>query len=548
MKNRFLIILAVILLLSPCIILSTSGKENFQREEEEPGTIEETVTVTNVEVPVRVLFEGKPVKDLTKSDFALYEDKKRMKINGFFPKRKKLKIDNNGIVSDVKGQESPRTFVLAFRTTEFNKHLEQAVQHLFDNILRKNDRIMIFSNEKSREYTNLQDKEAAKQDLLEVLKSESHRAKQELIVYINKVETLIDFGTFDKTLTHGYKLSVRIHNFLKEYSRTWNEYKKKYLIPRIDRFYYLARYLENIKGEKWVLNFYQFDLFPNIRLSNKFSAYLRNLFVRFHQSKDYGDQAIAKICETLLDRISIEMSVSKGFPIEEVSKLFYKANATFHSFFLRTMNKGNVNEIDYIEVSSDVEQTLKRITYFTGGKNITSNNLVQSLDTISEAEDAYYILSYVPRNPDKAGKIKIKVKEPKDKQDQYQVLYDDNFNADYINDYFNSIEKNIEAPGLKVVDFSFKGKILAFRVQNYSMRNTEKAPVGKLKIRISVIDKSNNSPLFDQEKVLTAQKGELKISIGAFKKIKKGEYNFIINAEDMFTSKTDNFHRSIRVK
>ena len=554
MKKHILSIIFVFVFLlslfSPFSSYYLKGDENRDSQETreiEQKPIVEDVTVTNIEVPVRVLCEGKPVAGLTRDDFALFENKKRVNINGFFPKRKKLEVKTTTSIIPAEEQFPVRTFVLVFKLTEYNEHIEQAVDHLFENVFRTNDRILVFANEKTAEYQDLREKETIKQELLNLLRTESHKAKQELLVYINKVESMIDLSSFDQLLNHGYKLSVRLENFLKQYSRTWHEYKNKYLIPNIDRFYLFSRYLEKVKGEKWVLNFYQFDLFPNIRLSSKFANYIRDILIGMLESKDYGDQSIAKLCETLLDDIMYDMAISKGFPIEEVSKLFYKANATFHSFFIRTMNKGNANEIDYVEVSSDVEQTLKRITYFTGGKSITSNDLVQSIVSVSEEEDVYYILSYAPRDKTKAGKLAIKVREPQDKE--YQVLYDDNFNADYIKDYFKTMEKQIEVPEIKVTDFSFRDKILAFSVKNYRMRAMDdKTTVGRMKIRISVFNKDDNSSLFDQEKVLTAQKEKMTVSIGAFKTLKGGEYNFVINAQDLFTGKEDVLHQSISVR
>jgi len=46
-------------------------------------TVKETLAVINVEVPVRVFMDGKPVLDLKKEDFTVYEDGKPQAINGF---------------------------------------------------------------------------------------------------------------------------------------------------------------------------------------------------------------------------------------------------------------------------------------------------------------------------------------------------------------------------------------------------------------------------------------------------------------------------------
>jgi hypothetical protein len=69
-----------------------------------------------------------------------------------------------------------------------------------------------------------------------------------------------------------------------------------------------------------------------------------------------------------------------------------------------------------------------------------------------------------------------------------------------------------------------------------------------MKIRIKLTNSETNLVLFDQAKDLTARKPEMKISLGAFKTIQRGEYDFIIDAVDMFTGKQDNFHRKVKVR
>jgi hypothetical protein len=253
--------------------------------------------------------------------------------------------------------------------------------------------------------------------------------------------------------------------------------------------------------------------------------------------------ALGRRLETLLNQLYVDLNVPAGFPTEDISKLFYKVDATFFSFFIRTTQKRMMNDLEYQEFSSDIERVLRSITDVTGGENITSNNLVKSLETVEELEDVYYMLTYAPVDPEaEPGKIKVKVKNKK-----YKVLYDDNFRADYINDYLKKLEESMQIPTLKIKDFSFKRKILSFTVVDFLMREIEKKKIGRMKVRIKLTDTNNNS-LFDQAKLLTAQKKEMKISLGAFKNIKKGEYHFFIDAVDLFTGKEANFHENIMVK
>lgn len=507
--------------------------------------IQEEVTVTNIEVPVRVIHKGKPVSGLKKEDFVLLENKKRMAINGFFEKRKKIRLTGSKEIEEAAlTLGPPRTFVLVFRITDFNDYLVNAVDHMFDNVLRDNDRLLLLANDQTFEFPKLGNRTALKTQLIRQLRDQSRKARRALIKYINEVETALNVHDFfnENSLRPGTPVD-RLLQFMKKYLIIWNDYKTRYLTPRVDRFYYFARYLEKIKGEKWVFNFYQFDLFPRIRLGSKTMDKLRDVGEELLLSRDAGNHSKGRLLTTLLNQTLVDLNVSKGVPAEEISKLFYKVDATFHSFFIKGLNKVGANDLEYDEVAGDVERTLKEITKATGGESIVSNNLVKSIDTVSELEDTYYILTYVPADPHKSGKIKIKVKGRK-----YNVLYDDNFRANYIEEYMQKMDKKIEVPEIKIKGFSFKSGVLAFSVSDYLMKKIgeQEAPEGKMKVRI-VLTGSGKRAVFDQEKVLNAQAAEMKVSLGAFKTIEKGDYEFRIEAMDMLTGKTDSLYRAVTV-
>jgi hypothetical protein len=513
--------------------------------DQEQEKILEKVTVTNVEVPVRVLQKGKPVTGLTKDDFVLYENKKKVQINGFFTKKKKIKLtaEQTAGVEPVPGI-APRTFVLVFNVTSYNEEFRKAVDHLFDKVLVPTDQLMIFANDVTRKYADLKDKESVKQQLIGDLKKESQKVKRRLLEYIKRLESYLKVDDFRASLgRRDAEQGQRLISFMQKYLISWSEYKRQYLTPRVDRFYYFSRFLEKVKTEKWVLNFYQFEFFPRIRLSSNTMNKMRDISTELSNSNKPADVAQGRKLDTMLNQLNTELNIDQSFPNDEITKLFYKVDATFYSFFIRTHNPSFLQDFDYKTISSDIEKVLKGITDVTGGRNISSNNLVDSLQEVSEVEDVYYVLTYVPRDPKKAGKLKIKVKGKK-----YKILYDDNFRVDYITDYFKKLENKIKTPDVKVDAFSFKRKLLSFTLKNYMMRKIEKQPkpVGQLKVRIRIID-ADNKPFFDKGRILTAVKEETKISI-PFNTIKRGNYNFLIDVIDMFTGKEDNFVENVKVR
>ena len=535
----------LIIIFSCASLAASPGQKSTQNKQEiEYKPIIEKVTVTNIEVPVRVLYNNRPVTDLTKNDFIIYEDNKKMEINGFFLKRKKIKGTVTSEVTSEQASPPPRTFVLVFSITDFNEHIIKAVEHLYDNVFRPNDRVLVFANDKTLRFDNLENKDELKRQLLTDLKKESYKVRRRLINYINKIETYLNMHDFRVRLHIRQDLRPqRLIEFLKKYLLTWNEYKQKYLTPPTDRFYYFSRYLEEVKTEKWVFNFYQFDLFPKINMNSQTMDKIQELSIALINSREGGAYSMGRLINTLLNQIMLDLNVNSSFPTEDIAKLFYKVDAAFHSFFIKNMARVSLNDLEYEEVASDIEKTLKEITDITGGKSITSNNLVKSIDIVSEVEDVYYVLTYVPQNPEKAGKLKIKVKDKK-----YRVLYDDNFRADYINDYLQKLEETIKVPEIKIENFSFQGKVLVFTVKDYMMKEAGSNSVGRMKVRIRLTNSDEALMLYDQEKICTAQNNEMKVSLGAFKNIARGEYHFFIDATDLLTGKQANVHQNIIVK
>ncbi|MCP5051876.1 MAG: hypothetical protein GY940_32210 [bacterium] len=546
MKKTTLIYGCSVSLLVLFTLLSTVPSFSFASgTDQEHERIREEVSVTNVQVPVRVLYKGKPVLNLKKEDFTLYENKKKVEINGFFLKRKTLTLTKPGepggeTPTVAPAPVEPRTFVLVFNVSNYNTYFDRALDHLFSKVFVPTDRLMVFANNKTHTYNNLENKETIKAKLIKDLRAEGSQAKRRLLGYIKRIETYLNVHDFTRKLNRRDNgRAQRALEFLKKYLLTWQEYQQKYLVPRTDRFYYFSRYLEKLKGEKWVLNFYQFEFFPRIRPASRTLDRLRDLSTELSNSNAATAMAQGRSMETLLTQVNTELSLADKFPSEALTKLFYKVDATFHSFFLKSTNVAFANDIDYNQVSSDIEYVLKGITDLTGGRNMTTTDLVKGLESIAQQEDAYYMLTYSPQSPKRAGKLRVKVKGKK-----YKVLYDDNFRADYINAYFNKLEQKIQTPDIKVTDLSFKKKILVFTVSDFLMREVEGKTIGQLQIRIRVTDKVNK-PLYDKSQILTAQKKELKLSIPTFKTIIKGEYNFIVDAKDMMTGKEDSSHQNV---
>jgi hypothetical protein len=511
------------------VLLCLAFSAPLAGQSEEP--IKETVSVINVEVPVRVFSDGQSVPGLSKDDFQISEDGKTQQINGFYILHKKLNA------SKPASGEAPQTptaagryFVLIFRTYKWNEQLEKGLTYLFGNILRPQDQVLVMANNRILMIEQLGADERAQDKIRELVKTESLAAHNQMLSYVRSIEQNLNMNNFKMTIGGRADLSADyLMNFLDLYLKSWQDFKRRYLALDIDKFYYFSKHLEKIRKEKWVLNFYQLEQFPQIAFDGEIERQLRTYVGTLNDSENPTMKAQGRIIEKLLQTIDMEMKLADDFPSEEVSKLFYKVNATFHSFFMRVFNDTESYEMEFRNVATDIENSLRMITDKTGGSLLASNDLPQSLATAAEKEDDYYMLTYEPISAKKIGKIKVTVKNKK-----YTVLYDNNIRADYINEYLQ--KKEAETPSVKIKGLAFKDKKLSLSIEDFSQTKIKGETLGMLVVRIRIKNAQGQS-VFDQSKNLQASKKPLSLSL-AFNSLSAGKYDIIVDILDQVSSKS----------
>ena len=502
-------------------------------QDDEVTTIE-SVRVVNVEVPVRVFLKGSPVAGLNKNNFKIFENRKQHKINGFYIKKKKL--EETKVISDlIKSRPAmkSRYFVLVFKIFEYNEKLHKGLKYLFKNVFQKSDQCLVFINNRSIFFKDLTHTEHVQAVLNKVLREESLGARQNMQKYLTKLEeelkefyllqTIASEGSFGET-------STIVLRFLRRYLWVWREYKKKYLKPDIDSYYYFSRHLEKIKKGKWVINFYQIDKFPTLKANGKLMEMITEMIGSL-QSHGEGEQTtMAKALSHKIRELQLDLHSTKNFSADEISKLFIKVDATFHTVLIPVMKNYLSEDLEYREVSSELETSLREITKQTGGSLQRTGNLETALEDIRKMEEITYMLTYSPEDPDKIGKIRVEVDNKK-----YKVLYDNQMRADYIKEYLK--KKKLEIPDIRILNTEFKNKILSIDVKDFLITKQEELPpYGKIFVEIEILD-SENKILYDKKKTIAAKTDKVSISID-FPWMQKGRYNLIIQVTDIQTGKT----------
>jgi hypothetical protein len=517
MKTKFFVGIAL-------VAMACGGGLHGQTE-----PIKEKVEVVNVEVPVRVFLDGEPVAGLGRDDFKLYEGKEERAINGFTVRRKKLAVQQVAIASEASPTAPARYFVLVFRLIEYNEQVKKGVDFIFKNILRDNDRLLVMVNDRTMEL-NRDFWEVKRQELLEqLLSEEAAKARHNLEKYFLMVMNELDQTKLLMLMERDSSFyAPRIIDFLERYLSTWDEFKKKYLIPNLDNFYNFARFLEKIQGEKWVFNFYQIEMFPNMKIKGDIRRRIDELVEQLSVARP-EDNAHARIISQLLERINRELNMADDFPVTEVGKMLVKVDTTYHSFIMGVEKDSLSEDLDFKKVASNIENSLRVIARQSGGEVVFSGNIGSALHSIAEKEDISYVLPFEPKNPSRKGKIRVEVANPR-----CQLYYDDSVRADYIGDYLK--KKKAQDPTLLLQRLEFTQGRLHVDVSDFKRIETGKGWFGNLNVAVSIRDQQNQQ-LFDQNRSILAKEELVSVTID-FSWLRAGSYIFVVEVGDMLTEKT----------
>ena len=491
----------------------------------------ETLTVTDFEVPVRVFLNKQLVDNLRKEDFLLYEGGKLQKINGFYIEKKKITVGEQEGAASAEPEGKGRYFVLVFKITEFNDQLKNGLDFLFGKLLRKTDELLIFINDKTFFLSNLKNPESAKMMVSKILGSESVKAKQRLEQVLERINTELSYSKFSQIL--GGRMAqpaLEMIKFLENYLLIWDNYRLKYLTPSVDDYYNFARYLQRIDREKWVINFYQIEMFPELKRTGEMMQTIRDQISILQGSNRPEDVFHSRALSTLLMKINIALNATTDFPAEEISKLFYKVNTVFHSIFINTTKTILSQDLEYKRISSNLENSFREITDRTGGSLISSGNISQSVEKLTEKEDILYMLTYTPEEGEKVGKLTVTTKNP-----DYKVVYDNNMRDKYITRYFQKKESDI--PTVTVEEAMLTGKKLFVKIKDYFWRMENGRRLGKMRIHIQVVNAAGKV-YFNQTRTMIADKKSFSISLN-LNNLEKGEYSIVVDVLDLLTEKSD---------
>lgn len=510
---------------------------SFLYSQKNEKTVKETVSVVNIEIPVRVFYKKELVDNLKKEDFTLIVNGRKRNIIGFNVKRKKIEVQDIKL-KDGEPEYPPRYFILAMNLTNFSPEIKKGVDYVLNKILRKNDALLVFINAKSQLFRKLDDIPSIKEKIYQLIDRESIIARKRMTLYFTQLEKEIDLTRFRlslKQMTTGkIPKDIRddtryISSFLRKYTLLWLDYKNKYLIPDVKTYLLFSNHLQKIPVEKWVLNFYQQELFPKIIMSGEIMRMIRVLINKWQASGSSLDIIAARLVSKQVTEIRKEMNVAKGFPTDEITKIFTKVGATFHTIFIDTAIQAFSKDIQYKKISTDLENNLRSLTKRTGGELVASKDLEMALNKIVKKQDIYYVLTYSPRENEKLEKLKIKINKKK-----HKLEYDDNIRSEFTKKPSIGIIVDSNAE-IIIKDIVFKAKKLSFVIEGFGMRKNNKGTFGQIDLRIKINNLQDVS-IFDKSRIFVTATRVSNLAL-EFKWLKKGRYEIIVEAKDTITGK-----------
>ncbi len=488
------------------------------------------INVKNKVVYARVFYKGKLVDNLTKKDFILYENGKPMNIIGVDIIHKKFAEKEIVLETGIKEKYKPRFFVLTFQIIDFNDSLKKGIEYLFNKILKPDDKLMFMSEHNFFIEDNLTDKELTKKRIIKILKRESKLSRMNLNRVLSRLKSLTysvreylnsqnkSMQSSTQQIREFEKLELTIQRFL----ILLREYKERYLTPDIDRFYYFSQYLKGVKMKKWVINFYQLEKVP-------VPTVIKDFMEKF-TGGNVGSQGLmaSKEIKAMEMRIELEreLNLPGNFPSDEIAKLFYKVDTTFYTILLNNQRETLEKDYYYKNIYTNLEKTLKDISFSTGGDVVRTNSIEESVKKFQEKEDIIYMLNYVPQR--KNPKIKVKMKNTK-----YKVKYDPNQFSDYIRKYID--RKRKENPKIIIDNYIFKDNSLVFTVKDYKKEKINGEEIAKIAIALKLTD-DKGEIVFNQRKILKATDNFVKTKI-KLKGIDGGIYYLYLDVYDLISKR-----------
>lgn len=489
---------------------------------------QQEVTVTAVEVPVRVLLKGKVVRGLAKEDFEVFQNGIKQDITKFEIISQRIAPAAEHSPLQEKPKTSKRLFLLIFNIFDYSKTVGEAVDYFFKDIFRPGDQLVILAEGRVlniKQSKSIEDLIGNLKESLKIFKSISTLSTLNSFRDLeNEAEALLRSFRSDPGLLGS--MYPYVNQFLDNYKRIWDEYRNQYLVSDLSLYQDLIARIKPFEGEKWAVCFQQREMFPKIKSVSRLEIEIQNWLGNQIEPQA---QVRARLIQTKQQQLQQSFDFAENIPVDALSNLFLDAGITYHLILLESARTVLSQDFELKEVSQDYENDLRTISRSTGGYLGFSNQVAQALQEAASTENYHYLLVYSPKESSAQKELEITVKVNRPDVD---VIYLKRF-------------RPAGPPPVAVADFSVKRKTISFALRNYQMTRINDKRKGLADVRITIFDEESNK-VFEDAKTLDLIKEETKISL-SFNQLKSGNYFIIISVFDRVASKSDVYSGLIKL-
>jgi hypothetical protein len=198
---------------------------------------QEKVTVTAVEVPVRVLLKGEVIRDLAKEDFEVFENGVKQEITQFKIVSRKISSHGIAVSPQEKPKPSKRLFLLIFNIFDYNEAIGEAINYFFKEIFQPGDQFVILVEGKVLNIERGKNLEMLIANLKESLKEfkqiSTFSTIQRYQELKNEADTLLrHLRGLGGSIASIYPYMVQ---FLDNYRRVWTSCYQPRSLPKLSR-------------------------------------------------------------------------------------------------------------------------------------------------------------------------------------------------------------------------------------------------------------------------------------------------------------------------
>ncbi|MEN8222646.1 MAG: hypothetical protein ABFR36_05260 [Acidobacteriota bacterium] len=474
-----------------------------------------------LKIPVRIYKGGDYLTGLQKDNFTL-------KINGKVRSITEV-LTGERSINDISER---RNFILQFNLTDYGKNITTGIEFIINEILRKKDNLIVWTPVKVYRIRSDKPKNTIITDIEKIVKEDSFSYKRLKDAARNKLTTIIrKFIDFIPNKKDSNPHMSNIFNFLNNYSREWLDFKSKFLLPDIGKYYGVFALLSReYPGEKYFINFQQREVIPSLKkyteAKNMINTYVSNI-------AGTSESSYTSSISNALKKIDKSMLLSDNFDPAKLVSPFKGANISYNLLLFHSFRQSG-DESD--SLSPDLEGILRRISRSTGGFSINTNDIRDGINSMMKKSDHYYFLIY--KFNGKKGKKKVEVEI----DDKEAVLF---FKDKFFPDEIDLLIKLAAQPKINISEVNISGKQLFFAISDYAKRGKEKK-TGIIKVEIRLLDK-NRKKVMEKMNTLRAEKDPVRISLKITPEL-KGFFKLEISAKDMNRNKTANYSKYIELK